>query len=341
MLVKRSFLQMIFPSNDLSKIAVKEKRVVPLNTKDYRYLRFRAIGNLEVDKPKGGFNSNWDGFPYKYFEDDEPGYGYKSFVGKRAHYEHNSKLGDKGAIGELIDAYLNRFIYPDDVGRWSDLDGKDNAEKRLKILSIPNQKDGSIEVLMKIDTTLLGKKILEPEVERALERIIKMIDTGQKLFCSMGTNVEYSICSVCGNKARFASDYCDHMKPIRKGAITVVSANNIRDLLDKDLLRPEWLKHVVVSKRDVDEVLNGISNKGVAVRNGEINHKLSFFELSIVKSPAYEVAKALEKISSQNDMEYKDYLRYVRNMIGDDVLLDIYSLLQEEGIVSKGCEVKW
>ena len=82
------------------------RRVVPIDSNNFRYLRFRAIGNMERD----GSNGNWDGFSYEHFEDDRPNFGYKSFIGKRAHSEHNSAEGIGGSIGDLPDAFLNRFI---------------------------------------------------------------------------------------------------------------------------------------------------------------------------------------------------------------------------------------
>ena len=64
-----------------------EKKILPLDTKEFRYLRFRAIGAMEW--PTAGPNGNHDGFPYEHFEDDEPGFGWKTFINKRAHVEHN------------------------------------------------------------------------------------------------------------------------------------------------------------------------------------------------------------------------------------------------------------
>lgn len=783
MLIKHAFLQL--QPVPLGKTGAREKKIIPVDNQRYRYLRFRAIGNLEMKAPYGGFNGNWDGFLYEDFIDDEEGYGYRSFINKRAHYEHNSALKDRGKIGDLPDAYLNKFKYdginfPKEAKvssirnntdpRWLSILEPRFANVRESILNLPNQRDGAIEVLMRIDTHLLKDANLEPKTRRGLERLIKRIDAGQKISCSMGCflpgtqitlpdgtfkyienirigdevishigvkrkvtnnlvrsyegnilkinifglqnplkitpehpilirkrkglclcgcgtrvkksgqlwvsthvqrvfnsnpnikrdkiqdelkkqelikksfndleweearnlekgdyiaypishkeikvshitegkarligyflaegsyikntnkegetyktgvafsfgntekdkkfidetmvllkqefnkephvyttdpdkidkkeykertgitlnvgmsevrlssreaamffdyyckeyawskelpeevmtwpknlqrhliatyfngdgsqsapkayknqftislpttseklayqtsyilkrlgipnslerrwrkdnkrptytiwirghwqnilsdfwsykevkfgkeksanksnslfrisddyillpvqsieyefykgpvfnfeveedhsyiangasvhncNVEYSTCSVCGNKARFASDYCDHLKRGRKGSLSIVTANQIRDLLDDNILRPEWLKHIVASQFDVDEILKGSSNKGIAVRNGEINHKLSFFELSHVEIPAYVRADALEKIARKVDGEYEEYLKEVRASLGDDVLVDIYSLLQKDGIISSGCEVKW
>jgi len=293
---------------------------------------------MEVTGPNG----NWDGFPYEHFEDDRPGYGYKSFIGKRAHVEHNSSDGLKGSIGDLPDAYLNRFVYPDDISekRWASLIKKDFSDRRSSILTAPDQKDGAIEVLMRIDTNLIKSATIKKKTKELLERIVRMIDTGQVLTCSMGANVSYSYCSTCGNLARFSSDYCSHLKPGRKGALAIVTANEIRDLMDKEIIRPEWLKHITASKFDVDEVIRGSSNKGVAVRNTEINHEASFFELSIVAAPAFPDAKQLEKLARKQGEPSKEYLSRMRKELGDDAVLDLYSFLKGEGLISSQCTIQ-
>lgn len=315
-----------------------ERRILPVDTDNFRYLRFRAIGNLE----KSGFNGNNDGFIYEDFEDTRPGYGYKSFIGKRAHLEHNSSAGLAGSIGDLPDAFLNRFTYPEDVRvkSWSDLSGKKNDAVRLAVLNLENQKLGDIEVLMRIDTQLVKSAVVEKKTKDILSRIIRMIDTGQVLTCSMGTNCVYSICSVCGNKARFSSEYCNHLKPGRKGALSIVKANDIRDMLDSETLRPEWIPAIVASKFDAKEILEGTSNKGIAVRNAEINRELSFFELSVVAAPAFADARMLEKFARQQTEDRDEYLRRLYKEIGEDNVFDLYSFLQREGIVASGCDIQ-
>jgi hypothetical protein len=327
--------------------ASHERKIIPMDTSQFRYLRFRAIGNMEV----AGQNGNSDGFPYEWFEDERPGFGYKSFRNKRAHFEHNSSEGVKGSIGDLPDAYLNKFIYPGEIvsslniktssaPRWADLTTPDLTDARLKILAYPSQKGGDIEVLMRIDTKLVESAQVKPEVRKALARMIRMIDTGQVLTCSMGTNVGYSGCTACGNIARFSSDYCDHLKPQRKGLITLVAANQIRDMLDKNQLRVEWLPHLLASKNDINEVVKGSSNRGIPIRNAEMNHEVSFFELSVVGTPAYTAAVQLEKYAAQSRGDYQEYLKKARAFLGDDAILDLYGLMQQEGIISSMCEVR-
>jgi hypothetical protein len=350
MLIKRAYqiLQPI-PYGHTSNLytTAGTRRVVPIDNDNFRYLRFRAIGNME--DPLSGFNGNWDGFPYEHFEDERPNYGYKSFIGKRAHSEHNSAEGIGGSIGDLPDAFLNRFVYPATVGktaRWVDLLGKDKDQIRESILAMPNQKDGSIEVLMRIDAQLASDgRGMNDKARRTAERIVRMIDTGQPLACSMGTNIEYSVCSACGNVAHFAHQYCSHLKD-RKGAISVVSANDVRDLLDTGALRPEWLKHIVISSRERDDVLNGSSRRAVAVRNAELNHVLSFFELSVVANPAFTRAIQLQRFAYQRSIwqPAQTVWQPVRQIswesLSDDDILSFTAEAQARGLISTACTLR-
>jgi hypothetical protein len=78
---------------------------------------------------------------------------------------------------------------------------------------------------------------------------------------SMGTNVEYSVCSVCGNVARSEKEYCYHIR--NKGRI---------------------FKNA----------------KGEDVLAYEINRGLNFFEISFVVSPAEEWADVLAVYGEQD-----------------------------------------
>ncbi|MCK9428676.1 MAG: Hint domain-containing protein [Candidatus Omnitrophica bacterium] len=455
-----------------------ERRILPLDSSSFRYLRFRAIGNFE----KSGANGNCDAFPYNFLEDERPGYGYKSFINKRAHVEHDSKLGFMGSIGDLPDAFLNRFNYPDEVKekKWASLLSKNKDALRKSILEAKDQTLGDIEVLMRIDTQLVKSATHDKKTKELLERIVRMIDTGQNISCSMGCfaagapitmadkstkpidsikfgdsvishtgsiqkvietmvrkykgealkiitpscptpliitfehpigtnfddktnevywvdagdltidnkvlgfnkdmdlirfymdnievinyegdvynfevehdhsyvaggiivhncNVNYSTCSVCPTKARYSSEYCTHLRPGNKGRLTSVSANQMRDLLDSEHLRPEWLPHILSSQRDVQEVLQGQSSRHVIARNLEINHELSFFELSVVASPAYKDAIVLEKYARQQDEDRDEYLHRLAKDLGRDNVLDLYDFLIREGDISSACSLQ-
>jgi hypothetical protein len=262
-----------------------------------RYVRFVAIGNLEVD----GFNLNHDGFPYEYFEDSRPGFGYRSFVGKRAHVEHDTGHIGK-SIGSLVDSYLNAFVLPEKFRgqKYADLDSWQVPE-RQEVLTAEGQRDGTIEVLMQVDSKLLRTADIPETHRRLVAHVLRILDTGQPVFCSMGMNLSYSDCTICGNRATVEADYCNHLQKIggRRGGLLSVGANQVRDLIDQQHMRPEWLPHVLHRQSDVREVLFGASNRAVMVKVAEINHEHSFFELSIVGSAAFPKAVAKEVVASR------------------------------------------
>lgn len=244
---------------------------------DYCYIRTRAIGNLEID----GDNGNNDGFPYSQFVDTRPCYGYKSFEGKDAFVEHQSD-NIRNSIGTLSAAYLNAFIIPEKYSSWYDIPDRE----RIDVLTLPNQKDGSIEVLMKID------KSRAPTIARKVEK-------EEPLHVSMGTNVDYSICSVCGNNAHYERQFCDDVK-WNKGGTKLVPAEQIRGLVKNGVIESPWLKWILPRESDRSEVLNkSASNRMVLARVFEINYGLQFFELSVVTNPAFTRGHLLERIAKK------------------------------------------
>lgn len=250
-------------------------KITKLNP-DFTYVRFRAIGNLEVDGP----NANFDAFPYGEFEDERPNYGYRSFEGKRAFVEHASS-NIENSIGSLFGSYLNRFNTSKYGGaRWYEL--KDDQRSEILASRIPDE-DGSIEVLMGID------KKLSPSIAR-------MVETDSPVGCSMGTNIDYSECSVCGNRAYYEHQYCNHIK-YSKGSRVFVNASQIHDLLKKGVLRVEWLPYIVARKSD-NEAVAANERRMVYANVFEINYGLSFFELSVVANPAFHRGYKLEKVAS-------------------------------------------
>jgi hypothetical protein len=201
---------------------------------------------------------------------------------------------------------------------------------------MPGQKDGSIEVLMRIDVNLTRNASVNDKAKRTADRIVRMIDTGQKLACSMGTNIEYSVCATCGNMAHFASEYCDHIAK-RKGAISVVSANQVRDLLSSGVIRPEWLQHLMISKMEQNDVLKGYSSRNVAMRNVEMNHVLSFFELSIVGNPAFPRAIQLARIAAMNGGKSVATIEWEK--LTDEDMIRFTAEAQERGLISTACNL--
>ena len=270
------------PKDAYQKFASKVQKITEYNP-EFHYIRFRAIGNLEIDGP----NNNWDGFPYEDFEDNRPGKGYQSFIGKKAFIEHSSH-SIENAIGELPGAFLNSFHLPDEFRgrRYAELDSFESKE-RQKVLAMDDQADGSVEVLMAID------RQLSP-------RISRMVDSNQHLACSMGTNIDHSVCTACGNKAHYEHQYCAHIQ-FAKGGTHLIPAKDYRQLITAQIIRPEWLPKILSTDRDVRDVLEGSTNRMITARAFEINKDLSFFELSVVANPAYIKGQMLEKIATTED----------------------------------------
>jgi hypothetical protein len=287
------------------------------------YLRTRAIGNLEVDGP----NSNADAFPYGEFLNDKPGFGYKSFIGKKAFVEHNTD-SVTNAIGDLVDSYLRQF----DLGTlssktWHDLNDvermsviasflKDDSGNELKKAydisanPISEQLDGSIEVLMKIDR------------QRA-PVIARQIDMNEKVGVSMGTAIAYSECSVCGNRAYYEKDYCNHVAN-GKGRHHPVMASDMHGLVKQGSIKPEWIRHMFNSASEVRSVLTN-ERRMVYAKSFEINYGLQFYELSVVASPAYHKGYMLEKVASQKTgVSDSEWLA----LMEDEELLELYANLK-------------
>jgi hypothetical protein len=294
------------------------KNLVPYKEGHY-YVRFRAIGCLEVD----GDNQNGDGFPFIWFEDERSGFGFTSFRGKRAFVEHQSD-DIRNSIGELPDAYLNRFVLPDGYGKYAEVP----REGRHQVFAHPNQADGSIEVLMDIDPVLLNNqaKVGDSLARTRSASLLRMLDQDYPVGCSMGVNVSYSTCSVCGNRARTEKDYCPDVAYSKRGS-KLIGANQIRDLLDKNILEPEWIKHILPREGDRKDIFSGVSNRMVLARVFEINHELNFFELSLVANPAYPKGWKLEKIGKSN----KNMLKSAKidfKLVTNDVLLSKFDELE-------------
>ena len=254
---------------------VKVRKIVKYNP-DFVYARFKAIGAIEVDGP----NANADAFPYGEFLDNRPNYGYQSFIGKHAFVEHASD-NINNSIGDLYHSYLNRF-------NTSKFGNKEwpvllDDERAHVLANREPHEDGSIDVLMAVDRKLAPK-------------IARMVETDSSQGCSMGTNIDYSECTVCGNRAYTEEKYCPHIR-YSKGQYVLVPAQQLADLVKKGSLRPEWLPWILQRPEDVKAVKTA-SRKMVYARAFELNYGLSFFDLSLVANPAFTRGYKLEKVAA-------------------------------------------
>ena len=72
------------------------------------------------------------------------------------------------------------------------------------ILSTLNHKMKRVELVVSIDHERCERN--------GGKNILQKIHDGEYPATSMGCRVPYDVCSICGNKARFRSEYCSHMK---------------------------------------------------------------------------------------------------------------------------------
>ena len=278
------------------------QKVVKFNP-DFVYARFKAIGCLCVDGP----NANADGFPYDQFLDSRAGYGYQSFIGKHAFVEHGSD-NINNAIGNLHSAYLNRFNTSKYSNKeWQLLNG---TERHYVLANRNPHEDGSVEVLMAIDRQLSPK-------------IARMLETESPVGCSMGTNIDYSECTICGNRAYVEENYCPHIK-FSKGQNVLVPAGQISELIKKGTIKTEWLPFILYRAQDLKAVASDV-RRMVYAKAFEVNYGLSFFELSVVANPAFHRGYKLEKIASTSKKSFQQLLPLIYSAEGQpiEVVLNI------------------
>src|SRR5690606_6283827 len=115
---------------------------------------------------------------FDHFPAEEIRKAYKTFIGKPV-FVNRHNANHRRARGVIIDAALHEDRLPD------------------------GGEDTWVEVLMEIDAVRfpkLAKAILAGRIDRT----------------SMGTDVAFSVCSACGNKASTPLEYCRHI-PAQKG----------------------------------------------------------------------------------------------------------------------------
>lgn len=112
--------------------------------------------------------------------------GYRTFIGKPVYVNHHN-ADIRRARGVIIDAALHEDTNPDGT------------------------EDTWAEVLMEVDAIrfpVLAREVLAGNIART----------------SMGTDVEYSVCTACGNKAYTPADYCQHIPKMKGMKIRRVNA---------------------------------------------------------------------------------------------------------------------
>jgi hypothetical protein len=125
-----------------------------------------------------GANLNNDHFPWAGLQHDHTKtahpymHGYKTFLNAHAFAHHMNKDPEK-AYGDVL-------------------------------VSVLNTKMKRVELIVAIDE--------EKCVRNGGQRTLDKIRAGEYPSTSMGCRVPFDVCSICGHKAKFRSEYCDHMR---------------------------------------------------------------------------------------------------------------------------------
>lgn len=194
----------------------------------YVYVRVRAISSR--------VNKNHDGWP-----SEELQRAYRTFIGKPIFVDHHNS-DPKKARGVIVDAALHvEDQHTSSLDPYYASEGVDPSH-------LPPT---WIELLLEVDA-------------KKFPRLAKAVVSGDIDGVSMGANVEYSVCSHCGNTAHTPEEFCKHV--ISKGAYF-------------DYHTPQGLK---ISKKAYENC-----------------HKIGFFEISFVFDPADETALTSEVITER------------------------------------------
>lgn len=115
----------------------------------------------------------WDGLQHDHTKTAHPYmHGYKTFLNAHAFAHHVNKDPEK-AYGDVL-------------------------------VSVLNHKMKRVELIVAIDE----EKCIRNGGQRTLEKI----KAGEYPSTSMGCRVPFDVCSICGHKAKYRSEYCDHMR---------------------------------------------------------------------------------------------------------------------------------
>lgn len=129
-------------------------------------------------------------------------YGFKTFSGRPIFVDHNN-TDPRRARGVIVDSLL--YVEPS---------AKKYASDSYWSASPSNHSPETwIELLLEVDA-------------KSFPKLAKEIKEGKVNAVSMGCNVDFTKCSVCGNEAATTHDYCDHVK--RKGVKHIDKEGNTK-----------------------------------------------------------------------------------------------------------------
>jgi len=114
-----------------------------------------------------------------------------------------------------------KLAYRTFVDSWACLD-HENWDESLKIGSNPDAvytPQNYVKVLMAVDRKLAESR--RPGIERAIQEQ-RITDTSMGAWCTT------SVCNVCGNVAAMPQDFCDHIRPPKRGTMICDASTNFQ-----------------------------------------------------------------------------------------------------------------
>lgn len=171
-------IQIIYPDKELVKTAGVHPEILAYKSQlepepNKTYVHILALGAGEWY----GANLNNDHFPWTGLEHDNTKtphqylHGYKTFLNAHAFAHHVNKDPEK-AYGDVLLSVLN------------------DKMKRVELIAVIDHE--------KCEANGGGKTL-------------QKIHDGQYPSTSMGCRVPFDVCSICGHKAKYRSEYCEHM----------------------------------------------------------------------------------------------------------------------------------
>jgi len=184
----------------------------------------------------------------------------------------------------------------------------DDVEKIRGIILDANWDPGTkgVDILVACD------KVAYPELARQIEM-------GYSNDVSMGTQVQYSLCSECGNKAVTESDYCDHVKQnkglARAGSTPVYEINNGLNFIEISVV-----SNGADPKAKIKTVLASLS-KQVQEREAKLNSCINPIEAERIRDELRKIQAQIQEllISKEENTHTKETKCGCLNIKDEDI----------------------
>lgn len=214
---------------------------------------------------------------------------------------------------------------------------KVEAAKGKVVVAEWNEEEKSVYCTMFIDREAF------PSLARAIEE-------GYITDVSMGTQVDYSTCSICNNRAAVASDYCDHVKTMKGRAvnggkvfernyglkfieISVVTDGACKDCTIRDVLDPEEFMGQASSLQRAAESIQSIVKTGERNPEGELESLFNGIRSLAASTNMTKVAgqEEIQKLNQAMDLvqDVAQTMLGQRQYIDLEFLEDVVKVLAE------------